>query len=383
MCGESDLASDDGACLGGSDASDSDDDPPEGEPFSDLIGYSRDMWHIGSPDEPLLQDVYRTRNDDMNSQTPSADAACTGAPAGEGFSDLFGYSRDNWHSGSPDGLLQEFYRNRNDDMDDGDIDDPPPIDGRADSYREETLELGESYLGSPSTCNHEMRSPGCNCAPGSDEAGVPKPLVPELPREEERSSVHEGSVVACGRKWKRSYKPFGFSRLCGNLSRESDRTPHFADNGINALGSPTEGATLIEAVVDSGAVDSVANGSTFHGEVKPSKMSKDGKMYRGPDGSRIPNLGQKDVTFTSDEGLKCGLTFQVADVERPLIAASHLTEAGNEVSLRKTGGVVKHIKTGKKINVQRRGGIYVLRMWISPNAAPDEKSSVFRGRGAN
>ena len=183
-------------------------------------------------------------------------------------------------------------------------------------------------------------------------------------------------MVACGRKGKRCYKPLNM------LSRESDRKPSFADDGINALGSPTEGATLIEAVVDSGAVDSVANESTFLGEVKPSKMSKDGKMYRGPDGSRIPNLGQKDVTFTSDEGLKCGLTFQVADVERPLIAASHLIEAGNEVSQWKPGGVVKHIKTWKKIHVQRRGGIYVLRMWIPPNAAPAEGSSVFPRQGS-
>ena len=102
---------------------------------------------------------------------------------------------------------------------------------------------------------------------------------------------------------------------------------------INALGKPTEGATLIEAVVDSGAVDSVANDAAFNGTIKPSKMSREGKKYRGPDGSRIPNLGQKDVVFESDEGHKCGLTFQVADVERPLIAASHLTEAGNRVSL--------------------------------------------------
>ena len=111
-------------------------------------------------------------------------------------------------------------------------------------------------------------------------------------------------------------------------------------------------------------------------------MSREGKKYRGPDGARIPNLGQKKVMFSSDEGLKCGLTFQVADVERPLIAASHLTEAGNEVSLWKTGGYVKHIATGKKINVQRRGGIYVLRMWIPPETKPAVESSVFPRQGS-
>ena len=190
--GQSSLA--DAACTGA----------PAREVFSDLFGPfransvmqldgdsdSRDMWHIGSPDEPLLQDFYRSRNDDtdevyiddppsMGGLASSTDAACTGAPAGEAFSDMFGYFRAVDKSESVNNCRGT------------------PIPPR------ETLELGESYLGSPSTCNHEMRSPGCNCAPGSDEAGVPKPLltnrVPKLPREVERSSVREDSVEACPR----------------------------------------------------------------------------------------------------------------------------------------------------------------------------------------
>ena len=180
---------------------------------------------------------------------------------------------------------------------------------------------------------------------------------------------------------RRTYKPLSMYIL----SRENDRDFE-EDMSINALGSPAEGATLVEAVLDSGAVDSVANDKVFKGAIKPSKMSKEGKKYRGPDGSRIPNLGQKNVVFASDEGHKCGLTFQIADVERPLIAASHLTEAGNKVSLWKTGGEVMNIATGKKIKVQRRGGIYVLRMWIPPeaksNAASAANASVFPRQGS-
>jgi hypothetical protein len=133
---------------------------------------------------------------------------------------------------------------------------------------------------------------------------------------------------------------------------------------LNALGKKTPGAILIEAVVDSGAADPVARAGTFAGKVTASPMSKAGQKYRGPDGTRIPNSGQQKVSFTSDEGHKCGMTWQIADVERPLIAVSHLSAAGNKVIFSKTGGEVVNTATGKRIAFQKKGGVYVLRMWI-------------------
>jgi hypothetical protein len=136
------------------------------------------------------------------------------------------------------------------------------------------------------------------------------------------------------------------------------------DPTLNALGVKTPGAVLIEAVVDSGAADPVARAGTFGGKVMPSTMSKAGRKYRGPDGTRIPNEGQQQVQFTSDEGHRCGMTWQIADVERPLIAVSHLSAAGNNVIFTKTGGEIVNNATGKKIKIQKKGGVYVLRMWV-------------------
>lgn len=136
------------------------------------------------------------------------------------------------------------------------------------------------------------------------------------------------------------------------------------DVALNALGKPAGDCELVEAVVDSGAVASVTRRGLFDVAITPSEMSKAGKHYRGPDGSRIPNLGQQAVEFLTEEGHKCGLTMQVADVERPLIAVSHLSEAGNDVSLNKRGGWVTNLKSGKKIAIQRKGNLYVLRMWV-------------------
>ena len=153
-------------------------------------------------------------------------------------------------------------------------------------------------------------------------------------------------------------------RVLNMLTKEESTANEDCGGSLNALGKQTPGACLVEAVVDSGAVNSVAPLNVFPGELKASEMSKNGQKYRGPDGSRIPNLGQKDVEFVSDEGHKCGLTWQIADVERPLIAVSHLSEAGNEVVLKKHGGEVINEKSGKRIKLQRKGGVYIMRMWV-------------------
>jgi hypothetical protein len=121
---------------------------------------------------------------------------------------------------------------------------------------------------------------------------------------------------------------------------------------------------LIEAVVDSGAEESVAPPNFFPGRVAPSPMSRAGKKYKAANGSRIPNLGQQRVAFTSPEGHKCGMPFQVAAVERPLVAVSQLAAAGNKVVLEKDGGVIRHLKTGREIRLGRKGGVYILKMYI-------------------
>ena len=125
---------------------------------------------------------------------------------------------------------------------------------------------------------------------------------------------------------------------------------------------------LVEAVVDSGAEESVSPPGEFPGQVLPSAMSKTGRHYRAANGTRIPNLGQQDAHFKTEEGHVCGLPFQVADVERPLIAVSQLAAAGNKVTLEDKGGVIVNNKTGKTIALQRRGGVYILRMWVASGA---------------
>ena len=205
--------------------------------------------------------------------------------------------------------------------------------------------------------------------------------IKEQRKEDMKQNGHDGFEPKTKVSWnqqRRARKKYECG-LC--IMTRADMAKGEEDKSVNALGKKTPGAVLVEAVVDSGAVDSVTPPKIFHAPVKPSEMSKSGTKYEGPDKSKIPNLGETDAVFAVDEGHSCGLRMQVADIARPLIAASHLADGGNIVQLGKKGGTIIHEKTGRKIAVQRRGGIYLLRMWISP-PKDEAAASVFPRLGS-
>ena len=107
-----------------------------------------------------------------------------------------------------------------------------------------------------------------------------------------------------------------------------------------------------------------------------SPWSRAGRGYRAANGTGIKNLGQVSVPFSTAEGHRCSIPFQVAEVEQPLLSVAHLTSAGNLVELGHTEGRVKNLVTGRTIALERRGGVYILKMLIPDAAAP------FRRQGA-
>ena len=82
----------------------------------------------------------------------------------------------------------------------------------------------------------------------------------------------------------------------------------------------------------------------------------------GDDGALLSEVRTKP---SDPGGHNCGIPFQVAEVERPLIAVSQLAAAGNDVILKANGGYVTNIKSGKSIKLLRKGGVYILRMWVA------------------
>ncbi len=102
----------------------------------------------------------------------------------------------------------------------------------------------------------------------------------------------------------------------------------------------------------------------------PSPWSRAGRGYRAANGTGIKNLGQVSVPFGTAEGHKCLIPFQVAEVEQPLLSVAHLTSAGNRVELGHTDGRIVSLSTGRSIALERRGGVYILKMYIADKAAP-------------
>jgi hypothetical protein len=147
---------------------------------------------------------------------------------------------------------------------------------------------------------------------------------------------------------------------------------------LNALVTEKPGYRLVEAVVDSGASRSAGPKRLFPGKLKPSSMSRKGLKFKGPDGSDIPNYGEIDVGFVTNENIFMGITIQISDIDRTLLSVSELTAAGNDVNLREDHGEIVNRKTGKVVHFPRRGGVYVLQMWMKV----DEKASDFPRQGA-
>ena len=93
-------------------------------------------------------------------------------------------------------------------------------------------------------------------------------------------------------------------------------------------------------------------------------MPRAGGRFRAANGSRIPNLGQQLVPFTTAEGYTCSLRFQIAGVERPLVSVSQLAKSGHTVEFLRDQAIIVHKASGRKMSLPRVGGVYVLRMRV-------------------
>ena len=140
------------------------------------------------------------------------------------------------------------------------------------------------------------------------------------------------------------------------------------DRLLCSLGQPAEGWKTVAAVVDSGAEETVAPPGLMPGRVMESPMQRAGGRYRAANGARIPNLGQQMVAFRTSEGRGCSLRFQVVGAERPLISVSQLAKTGHRVEFGASDGAIVHVQTGRRIKLQKVGGVYLLKMQVRDGA---------------
>ena len=105
--------------------------------------------------------------------------------------------------------------------------------------------------------------------------------------------------------------------------------------------------------MDSGAADNVMPRRILRGRrIRPSRASTAGVHYVAANNGRIPNEGEAEFDFTTNEGNKLSWTFQVAEVNKVLASVSALVDSGHRVTFdrdEKTGvdtSVILEKKTG-------------------------------------
>ena len=77
-------------------------------------------------------------------------------------------------------------------------------------------------------------------------------------------------------------------------------------------------------------------------------------------------MGEKKVSYKTFEGHSACSVFQVADVRRPLLSVPRLTSTGHSVRFNEQGGTITHPGRKGAISFKRRGGLYILDMWVAP-----------------
>ncbi len=148
-------------------------------------------------------------------------------------------------------------------------------------------------------------------------------------------------------------------RLCQTVSTQNSfdalcLLTDGAEQLLATVAGDARGGRLVEVVVDSGAVHSVAPPGVFPGATVASPWSRAGRGYRAANGTAIKNLGQIAVRFCTAEGDRGSIPFQVASVDQPLLSVAHLASAGNRVELGHASGRVVNLATGRTIALERR-----------------------------
>jgi phosphohistidine swiveling domain-containing protein len=120
----------------------------------------------------------------------------------------------------------------------------------------------------------------------------------------------------------------------------------------------------VTVTVDSGSADHVAPEDEFSSSpLEESEGSRKGRRYIAANGQKVPNLGQRVVKMSTDDGLPLQVCWQVTKVVKPLLSVSKLTSNGNVVILDKNHPRIVGID-GQITWLRRVNGTYECDLWI-------------------
>ena len=170
--------------------------------------------------------------------------------------------------------------------------------------------------------------------------------------------------------------------LCPLTKEEIEEELNEVDRVKPAWREEHDGFIRVTSVFDSGAAECVAPPTMApYIPVQPSEGSRNGQHYRCAGKTRIPNQGEQVLHAVTKEYNSAALTYQIADVSRPLTAAGTTCDKGNAALLLADGGLIVNLTTGMTTEIERRNGIYELDFWIREDGG-DPRVPGFTRRGS-
>ena len=116
-------------------------------------------------------------------------------------------------------------------------------------------------------------------------------------------------------------------------------------------------------MIDSGAAENVMPRSMFPEiGIRQTERFKNGKGFKGPGEENIKNYGQQVMSVRTPERFVRKSTWQVADVRRPVVSASHIIQAGNDLFIGKDEAYIMNKK--KKSMLSKKKKVYVIYLFV-------------------
>ena len=151
-------------------------------------------------------------------------------------------------------------------------------------------------------------------------------------------------------------------------------------NCINEVASDKGNWEKITVTIDSGPVDSVGPKTmTTDVKIKDTPASRAGLKHRAANGTSIDNLGEKVIHGVTKQGKKVGMTFQSANVAKPLGAVRAMLAAGSKVVFETGNCYIEDRTRTIKMPIEERTGAYVFDLW-RPKCPGNQEMTINTGR---
>ena len=163
------------------------------------------------------------------------------------------------------------------------------------------------------------------------------------------------------------------------------------DSGEDPRDAHHENYEVIKVTADSGAVDHVApknTGKKF--KTRDTEASKRGMHYIAANGTKIMNQGEKTISGITEDNVPLNMTWQVAEVKKPLASIGRICDAGNVAVFTKEGGYIVGRKTAEtfigqlqksrrpKMQMRRENGVYHFKLYVEKDKQDNERGQFGR-----